>query len=121
MPKPRWTKQIVPISWVLLAAGLALASSNAGFEQAALLLAVGTVEAAVVFFALRPSTFAYHGGRALAAVIFVLVTSTIWAARAEPLPGPAYIVHLFWLLGLTVALCALLGYSLFQRTLSRPR
>ena len=122
MPRPRWARPFLPVSWVILILGLLISNRGASGPAETLSLAgIGTLEALLLFAILRPMSYRYHSGRALAAVVFVLFASTFWAGRADPLPDSGYIVHLLWLLGLTVACCALLGFSLWQRLMARHR
>ena len=83
------------------------------------LAAAGSVECAVLYALLRPTSYHYHAGRALLALLVALASVTYWATKAPLVATAAYLVHLLWLMGLTVTLCALLGYSLWQRLQAR--
>jgi len=85
------------------------------------LAAVATLEAALLFALLRPLSFQYHTGRGLLALVALVATSTWWAAQAPLIAAPAYTVHLLWLMGLVVAVCVLLGFSLWQQLMQRHR
>ena len=104
---------------VLCLVAAALLGTHQGAPPTWQLAVAGSIESAVLYALLRPSSYQYHAGRALVALLVALAAVTYWAAKAPLIATAAYLVHLLWLMGLIVVLCALLGYSLWQRLQAR--
>ncbi len=122
--RPRWVLHLVPVSWVLVIAGLAATyrAESAPETWSSLELAgAATAEALILFALLRPFSFSYHIGRGLVALLGLVIVATWWAANAPLIPVAAYTVHLLWLMGLVLAICILLGFSLWQQLMQRHR
>ena len=122
--RPRWVLHLIPVTWALLMGGLLLVyrtDSTVGEWSIPQLVGVATVEALVLFALLRPLSFRYHSGRGLAALFALIVISTYWAANAPLIFAAAYTLHLLWLMALVVAVCVLLGFSLWQQLMQRHR
>lgn len=121
-PRPDWIRYLVPISWVLLMGGL-LATGRAQQTTSdwggVALASVGTLEAALLFAALRPHSYRHHVGRSFSAIALLIALSTAWAANAPLIASPIYTLHLLWLMGLVVVGCLLLGLALWQHLQAR--
>ena len=124
MPRPGWVQNLVPWGLITLAISLVVAIlpiNPLSSPETLLLLLAGTGESAVLYLLLWPRSVNYSPGRSLAALTALLAASTFWAVRAPTTPHPPYLVHLMWLMGMTVVVCGLLGYSLWQRLMARHR
>ncbi len=124
MTEPAWVQNLIPWAWLSLAISLVVAVlpiNPLGSPETLGLLLAGTLECAAVYLLLRPRSYHHNAGRALAALTTLLLALGFWAARAQPTPPPPYLMHLIWLMGMTVVLCALVGYSLWTKLIARPR
>lgn len=117
-PRPAWLGRAVIAALGLNLAGIAVAAGGLSAE-AAPWLALACGEGLLLWGLLRPTTYDYSSGRALACLFAALIGSIMAGVTAGTTPTPQSIAHMLWLLGLLVALAILLGISLWIRLLER--